>query len=170
MALSGCAPIVSAVKRLIVGVLIIAAMVGFALWWYSPRQVILRRTRSLLDTVSIDASSGRAARGLQASGIDGFLAPKLVLDVPDEEATGSWSRYDVEAGFRYVAVRSDFTRFRLDTIESLEITDDHATLRGWIDSEVQIDKKTRLSGRYLTEFGWTKGDDRWRISEVKMDW
>ena len=157
------------VKRLIVAAAAIAIVAGFALWWFSPRQVILRRTRALLDTVTIDASSGRAARGLQAAGIDGFLAPKIVLEVPDEEADGSWRRDEIEAGFRYVAVRSDFTRFQLGEVESLVIDGDQAVLRGWLDAEVQVDKKTRLAGRYLAEFGWTKGDDRWRISAVKME-
>lgn len=155
-------------KRIIIGSLVAVALVGFGLWWFSPRQVLMRRTHALLDTVTIDLDSGRGARGLQASGIDGFLSPKILLEVPDGEADGSWSRSEVAAGFRYVAISCDFTRFQLDTIESLVIEGDQATLIGWLDAEVQDNKKSRVSGRYLTEFGWTKGEDRWRISSVKM--
>lgn len=155
-------------KRLIVGIVVLAAVAGFVIWWFSPTQVLKRRTRALLDTVTVDASSGRIARGMQASGIDGFLAPRVNLEVPDEEASGSWRRDEVGAGFRYVAARCDFTRFELDSIESLVIGEDSATLDGWIDAEVQVDKKTRVSGRYRTEFTWTKSEDRWRITAVRM--
>lgn len=155
-------------KRLIVGLAVLAAVVGFALWWFSPRQVVMRRTRALLDTVTVDAGSGNASRGLQASGIDGFLAKNVKLEVPDEEASGSWSRDLVGAGFRYVAVECDFTRFELESIESLQIEEDKAVLDGWVDAEVQVDKKTRVSGRYRTEFTWTRGDSKWQISSVKM--
>ena len=92
----------------------------------------------------------------------------MKLEVPDEEATGSWSRDAIGAGFRYVAVECDFTRFELESIESLVIEDEKATLDGWIDAEVQEDKKIRVSGRYRTEFTWTRDESKWLIKSVKM--
>jgi hypothetical protein len=156
------------VKRLLIGIAVAAAIAGFAVWWFSPTQVLKRRTRALLDTVSVAADSGRIARGIQASGIDGFLAKNVKLEVPDEEASGSWSRDGVGAGFRYVATECDFTRFELGSIESLVIGEDTATLDCWVDAEVQVDKRTRVSGRYRTEFAWKKDEGRWRITAVKM--
>ena len=53
LAATGRPAMLGDVKRLLVAAAAIAIVVGFALWWFSPRQVILRRTRSLLDTVTI---------------------------------------------------------------------------------------------------------------------
>lgn len=150
------------------GLVVIAAAIAFTLWWFADRQVLKRRTAALLDTVSVEAGGSRIARGLQAAGIDGFLAPNVTLEVPSEEASGTRSRDEIAAGFRYVAEQAEFTRFDLERIEELQVAGEQATVVATIEAEVRVERRARVDGRYRTEFDWRKLDGRWRIARVTM--
>jgi hypothetical protein len=156
------------VKRSLAALAVVAAAIGFTLWWFSDRQVLKRRTAALLDTVSVESGASRISRGLQAAGIDGFLAPNVTLEVRSEEASGTRSRDEIAAGFRYVAEQSDFTRFELERIESLEVAGEQSTVVATIKAEVSVERRARIDGRYRTEFDWRKLDGRWRIARVAM--
>jgi hypothetical protein len=156
------------VKRLLPAALAAFACAALALWWFSDRQVLKRRTTALLDTVTIEAGSTPLARGLQAAGLDGFLAPDITLEVPAEEASGSRNRDEVAAGFRYVAERAEFTRFEIIAIETIAVDGDHGTVATVLDAGVQVDRHARIDGRYRTEFFWHRLDGRWRIARVTM--
>jgi hypothetical protein len=156
------------VKRALVAGSLAVICIAFGIWWFSGTQVLKRRTRALLDTVTVDAGSGKIARGLQASGIDGFLAPTIKLAVPSDLASGTWSRDEVAAGFRYVAEAADSTRFEIRDLESVAITGDRATVVAVLDANVHVDRQARIDGPYRTEFDWQKIDGRWRIARVAM--
>lgn len=140
----------------------------FVFWWYSDKQVVKRRTQALLDTVTIEKSTSKIARGLQAAGLDGFLASNIRLEVPDEEASGWLGRGSVSSGFRYVADQADFTRFKLEKIDSVNVDGDKATLSGILEAKAVVRGETRIDGSYRTEFTWKRTDDGWKITEVSM--
>ena len=157
-------------KRALAGAAAVVAAAAFTLWWFSDRQVVKRRTASLLDTVTIEAGSSPIGRGLQAAGIDGFLAPHVTLEVPSEEASGTHSRDDIAAGFRYVAEHAHSTRFGIERLASITMAGDHALVVATLDAEVRFNQRQHplIAARYRTEFEWHQLDGRWRIARVTM--
>jgi len=156
------------VKRFLVPGLLLLASVLFAMWWFSEKQVVKRRTGALLDTVTIEPGGSKIGRGLQAASLDGFLAPNITLEVPDDEASGRMSRDTVSGGFRYVAEQVDFTRFTLEEVESISVNEEQAVVIARIDAKVVIGSQPRIQGAYRTEFTWKKIDGTWRITRVAM--
>ncbi len=156
------------VKRIAITLLAAVLCALFAMWWFSDKQIVKRRTQALLDTVSIEEGCPKIARGLQAASLDGFLAPNITLDVPDSEASGNMSRDMVSGGFRYVAERANTTDFAIDRVESITLDDDSAVVTAVIDAKAVVGGRTRIDGAYRTEFSWRKLDGNWRIAGVAM--
>jgi len=123
--------------------LLVVACGLFAMWWFSDKQVVKRRTEALLDTVTIEPGSSKIGRGLQAASLDDFLAPNITLEVPDDEASGTMSRDTVAGGFRYVAERADSTRFEIDEVESIALDDEQAAVIAVIDAKAVVGGRTR---------------------------
>ena len=82
-------------KRFIVPIVFLAGAIVFCLWWYSPTQVIKRRTASLLSTLTMAAGDGKANRHMGAYSLNGLLAPQVALETPTiDEANGTFERED----------------------------------------------------------------------------
>jgi ketosteroid isomerase-like protein len=77
-------------------------------------------------------------------------------------------RDSVSSGFRYVADQADFTRFKLEEIESVNIQGDLAILTGILEAKAVLRGQTRIDGTYRTEFTWKKASDGWKITKVSM--
>jgi len=87
-------------RRLVLLAAVLAASAGFLAWWFSPGQIVKRRTRHVLDLLTLDAGTPATNRMLGTFSLGRLLDDPVALDLPSaSEANGSFSRQDLEAGF-----------------------------------------------------------------------
>ena len=112
-------------KRIWIYVALAVLAAGFALWWFSPVQVLKRRTVSLLETLTLDAGSSRNGRQLAGYSLNGLLASEVELETPTiEQASGTFTREELESTFSWLCGQAKQTRFGLEDFESVTVSGD----------------------------------------------
>ena len=157
-------------KRYLIPTVVVALLVGFCFWWYSPRQVIQRRTHSLLETLTFEKGGGRAARNLGSYTLHDLLAKQVELETPTiSEANGSFSRDDLEAAYAWLANQAKETRFELEDIHSIAIHDSTATVKLSLFGLVELPTYRPADGSYEVTFDWVKQEDGWKLTRALWD-
>ena len=157
-------------KRYLIPTIVVALLVGFSFWWYSPRQVIQRRTNSLLETLTFEKGGGRAARNLGGYTLHDLLAKQVELETPTiPEANGSFSRDDLEAAYAWLANQAKETRFELEDIHSVAIQESTATVKFSLFGLVELPTYRPADGNYEVTFDWVKQEDGWKLTRALWD-
>jgi hypothetical protein len=156
-------------KRLLIPGGGLALLVILAIWWFSPTQVLKRRTQSLLSTLTLDSGSGRASRTLATYSLNGLLAPRVELNTPTiREANGTFERQEMESAFTWLANQAKQTRFELKKIHSVTVDADFAKVNLTLFGLVELPHYRPADGTYEVIFDWKKGEDGWRLT--RADW
>lgn len=154
-------------KRLVVFVIAAAVAVGFLYWWFSPAEVLKRRTVSLLDILTIEAGQGRAARQLGAYSLHAMLAPELELDLPPvPEAGGTFTREEIESAHAWLCNHVGRSRFELLEFESVVVSGDAGEVVFSVDARVELGGRQLVEGVHQAGFHWRRGDDGWRLERA----
>jgi hypothetical protein len=143
--------------------LILLLLAGaFAFWWFSPAQMVKRRTASLLDTLTLETGTG--GRRLAVYSLNALLADEVELDVPAiPEANGTFARADLESAFTWLCGQAKQTRFEPLGFLSVTADGDRAAVEVSLDAMVELPGRRPLDGRYSVTFHWCHGDDGWRL-------
>jgi hypothetical protein len=156
-------------KRLLIPILSVLAIAAFAFWWFSPGQVIKRRTRSLLETLTFDSSTGRASRQMGAYSLNALLASEVELNTPTiDQANGTFERSEIESGFTWLCQQAKQTRFDLRRIHSIEVNGDRGVVDFSLDALVELPTYRPADGAFRVTYEWRREDDAWRL--FKATW
>lgn len=154
-------------KRILIPLAAVALIAGFLVWWFSPTQVVKRRTNRLLDVMSMSEGSSPATRQLGVYSLSGLIARELVLDTPTiSDANGIFERSQIESGFSWLAGNAKSSKLKIEDIESIEVNGDEATVKATIDAVVILSDYRPADGLYAVEFDWRKEEDGWRLSRA----
>ena len=86
-------------KRLLISIVSIFTVLSAA-WWFSPEQVIKRRSISLFEILTIDLSKPPTTRALAVYSLHPYLATEVEVSTPTpEEANGTFAREELESAF-----------------------------------------------------------------------
>lgn len=154
-------------KRPAIIAVIILLAIGSAVWWFSPTQVIKRRTNGLLNSLSFSAGSGTAYRQAAGYGFSAYLAKTVELDNPSIPlANGIFDRATLEMGYSGLANEARESRFDVENFHSVTITGEQAVVTATIEGFVQLPDYRPADGRYDVEFYWQKEPDNWRLTKA----
>jgi hypothetical protein len=154
-------------KRYLISTVVVVLLAGFCFWWYSPRQVIQRRTHSLLETLTFGKGGGLAARNLGGYALHDLLAEEVELQTPTiPEANGSFSRDDLEAAYSWLGNQAKETRFEMKEIHDIQIQDTIATVECSLFGLVELPTYRPADGNYEVIFNWVKQDDGWKLTRA----
>jgi hypothetical protein len=143
-------------------------LAGFLFWWYSPEQVLKRRTGAMLEALTLDPGAGRSARQMQVYALNTLLAPEVTLENPDiDEANGSFERPDIESAFSTLCQLAKQTRFELLDLDSVTANGDSGKVSCTLKALVELPAYRPADGIYQAEFQWRHGDDGWRLESAK---
>lgn len=157
-------------RRYLIPAIVVILLVGFCVWWYSPRQVIQRRTHSLLETLTFEKGGGRAARNLGGYTLHDLLAKGVELKTPTiPEANGNFSRDDLEAAYSWLANQAKESRFELEAFHDIDIQDTTATVKCTLFGMVELPTYRPADGTYDVTFDWVKEEDGWKLTRAVWD-
>jgi hypothetical protein len=156
-------------KKLLIPVMALVAVVAVLLWFYSPEQVVKRRTGKLMSILTMEDTGGGNSRQLSALGLGGLIAEELALETPTiEEANGVHQRTDIESGFDGLTRIANFTKFEIVEYHAITILGEDARVSATIEAVVALPSYRPADGLYEVELDWKKEKDGvWRLSRAK---
>lgn len=63
-------------KKTWIAVFAAALLIPLGIWWFSPEQVIMRRTKHLMEVLSLSEGSGGPLRQAKVFSMNALLAPR----------------------------------------------------------------------------------------------
>jgi len=154
-------------KRFLPAAIVGLLLVALGIWWFSPTQVIKRRTRSFLNVLTIEESSGKPARQMKSFSFNGMVAEEVTLKNPAiEEMNGTMERGDLESGFSYLLNHAKKSEFKVEQFQQIEISDASARVDFVLDALVELPTYRPADGKYDVSFTWQKAKDGWRVSSI----
>lgn len=155
-------------KRLVLPLLVLILLGAFAFWWYSPVQVVKRRTAKLLDTLTLESGTGKGGRQLATYSLNSLLASEVELESPSiSEANGTFQRSEMESAFTWLCQQAKETRFDMETLHSVRIDGDRADVSLTLDGLVELPRYRPADGRYDVNFQWQLEKDGWRLTRAE---
>lgn len=154
-------------KRLTIPLVAVSLLAAFGVWWFSPTQVLKRRTQSLLSTLTLDGGSGKVSRQMAVYSLNSLLAPRIELENPTiREANGSFERPELESAFTWLCGQAKQTRFKAEKFHSITISGDKAQVRLTLTGLVELPTYRPADGRFDATFDWAKEEDGWRLARA----
>lgn len=154
--------------RLVLLLAAVAAAVLCLVWWFSPDQVVERRTRSLFRVLTLHAGTGIPARLAGMGSLDTMLADEvLIAHDALPEAEGTMDRAQIQEAFAWLCRQAKRTRFEVAGIESIVV--DGASARVELELEILVELPDRrlLEGRRPVALGWRLVEDRWVLERAE---
>ena len=156
-------------KRFAIPAAALLVLAGFLLWWFSPVQILKRRTLSLLETLTMDAGTGKSTRQLGVYSLNALLAPEVELSTPTiDQANGSFERSELESAFSWLCQQAKQTRFELDEFRSVKISGDRGEVVFSLEALVELPAYRPADGRFQVTFHWQREQETWRLTAA--DW
>ncbi len=155
-------------KRSVLLLVILALLGGFAVWWFQPAQVLRRRTRSLLSTLTLQSGDDKRARQIGVYALNGLLSSQVEFVAPPslDQASGNFERSEVESAFAWLCDQAKLTRFQLRQFHTVTVTGDQADVTCLIDALVELPESRPINGRYECAFHWQLEHETWHLTRA----
>ncbi len=157
-------------RRFALPAVLLALSGAFVFWWFSPVQVLKRRTNSFLQALTIESGSGKTGRHLATYKLNALLAEEVELTAPSmPEADGNFQRSELESAFSWLCDQAKQTRFDLENFRSVRVDDGQADVTFALNALVDLPGYRPADGRYEVTFHWQQEKDGWRLTRAQWD-
>lgn len=159
-------------RRLVFPLLLVLALgAGFAAWWFQPEKVLARRVAGLFEAATVEADAGNLTRSTRGNALEGFLAPNVSLEGPDEAAgdyNGPQSRSTLVSLYSYAAKECRRISLEEPEIDRIDIRGDEAAVTARVDAVVELPGGRRpADGLQHFAMTWREIDGKWRLESVR---
>ncbi|MBM3864138.1 MAG: hypothetical protein FJ385_09380 [Verrucomicrobia bacterium] len=152
-------------------VLLLAAVAGavlFLVWWFSPDQVVERRSRSLFRVLTIDAGTGIPARLAGMGSLDAMLADEVFIDhVALPEVEGTIGCAQIKDVLGWLCRHARRTRFDVAGIDSIEVDGAIARVDLVLEVLVELPDRRLMKGMHPVTLGWRLAGKSWVLERVE---
>jgi hypothetical protein len=151
-------------KRTLIAGLAALLAIGMVAWWYSPTQVLKRRSAGLVDSLTFSGGTGIPARQLSGYSFGAFLADEVELDSHGiDEADGTFSRTTLESAHAALASYARESGFKIEDFHFVNVDGELGHVSLTIDGFVELPDYRPADGRYLVDFYWRRSDAGWHL-------
>lgn len=150
------------------GFILAALLVAVAMlfWWFSPAQMVKRRTASLIELM--DRSGAGEARVLDVNTLEGLLADQVSMELSFRTGLDRMvSREDIVSGYVMLRKRVRKAGFEVLDYDSIHIHGGEADVALTLKGLVELPEIRILDGEYRMVFRWREQDGQWRLSGVR---
>ncbi len=154
-------------KRYALAALTVILLGAIAWWWFSPTEVLKRRTRTLLSTLTLESGSGTAGRQMGTYSLNALLADEVKLENPTlQQANGDFDRSDLESAYSWLCGQAKQTRFEVEAFRAIDVAGEKARVEFSLEGLVELPTYRPVDGRFDAVFDWVKESDGWRLSSA----
>ena len=154
-------------KKLL-SLVVLVGLGGFLWWWFSPVQVLSRKTDHLLELMSFEKGAGKTARQTGVYSINALLAAEVELASDSHpEMNGMRERTELESLYAWMAehvVESSFKRLEL---RKLEVREPVAEVEFVVDGMVELPGTRPVNGKYEVFLLWMHDGSEWRLGHAR---
>ena len=157
-------------KRYLFPAIVVLVLVLFGAWWFTPSQVVKRRTKSLLQTLTLEPGAGKVSRHAGSYSLNALLANRVVLEIPAvPDGNGDFERDDLDAAFSWLCDQAKQTNFQARDIQSVDVTGDKAKVKLTLTGLVELPSYRPVDGTYDVVFDWNKSKEGWRLTKAEVE-
>ena len=153
-------------KRVLISIASIIVVLSAA-WWFSPEQVIKRRSISLFEVLTIDLGKPPTTRALAVYSLHPFLAAEVEVYTPTpEEANGTFAREELESAFSSICQHALQCRFSKPVFEHVKIDGKRASLEMTLQTKVEFPEMRIADGPFRVKLEWLRGEKDWLLERA----
>lgn len=153
-------------KRLLISTVSIFTVLSAA-WWFSPEQVIKRRSISLFEILTIDLSKPPTTRALAVYSLHPYLATEVEVCTPTpEEANGTFAREELESAFSSICQHALQCRFSEPVFEQVSIDGKRAIVELNLQANVEFPGVRIADGPFRVKLDWLRGKKDWLLERA----
>jgi hypothetical protein len=154
-------------KKIWIALITAALLIPLGMWWFSPEQVIMRRTKHLMEVLSLSEGSGVPLRQAKVFSMNALLAPEVELIIPEiSDANGSFDKQEMESAFSWICQNAKHSRFDVIAFRDVKVAGDTATVRFLAEGYIELGSGRPADGTFEVTIVWKKGGDGWRYQKV----
>jgi hypothetical protein len=147
---------------------VLAIAVAVLVWWFQPAQALKRRTKALMETLTLLDGAGAASRKMKIRPMSEAVADEVeIRGAGDDRADGVFTRSEIEAGFAWLAGSAKSTRFRILDFEAVTIEGDTGVVTADVDATVVLDENRPLDGPHRVTLVWRHDGNSWRLTRAE---
>jgi hypothetical protein len=151
-------------KRPAILLLVAVILIALGVWWFSPGQVLKRKSLSLLSTLTMESGVGAVSRQAGAYSLNALLAKEVELDTPTiKEANGTFDRSELESAYAWLSNQAKQTRFELRDLHSVTVNGKEGVVKLSLEGLVELPTYRPADGIYDVVFNWRQEEDGWRL-------
>jgi hypothetical protein len=154
-------------KKIWIALITAALLIPLGMWWFSPEQVIMRRTKHLMEVLSLSEGSGVPLRQAKVFSMNALLAPEVELIIPEiSDANGSFDKQEMESAFSWICQNAKHSRFDVIAFRDVKVAGDTATVRFLAEGYIELGSGRPADGTFEVTIVWKEGGDGWRYQKV----
>lgn len=145
-------------------------LAGLAVWWYSPSQVLKRRTVVLLEAMTLEPGTTKASRQMGLYTVSALLADQVTLvSSTSEHANGDFPKQEVESAYSWFCERVAESRFSNSAFESVTVTGADAEVVMTVDAMVDLGGSRPIDGPCRVSLRWHNPDGHWLLTRAEWE-
>jgi hypothetical protein len=159
-------------RRISIFALLGVLLLAFAVWWYSPTQVLKRRCDSFFNVISFSEKQESAARHVQALKLADYLDRDVAISGQElsEEIDSPVSRGEMQAIFSAAGDACTFIAITERRFEFIGIDGDDATVQVTINLAIgHPEGARRFNGTHRMMLSWHRAKPVWVLSKVAWE-
>jgi hypothetical protein len=154
-------------KKSWIALIAAALLIPLGVWWFSPEQVVMRRTKHLMEVISLSEGAGRPLRQAKVFSMNAMLAPEVELVIPEiSDANGTFEKAEMESAFSWICQNAKHSRFDVAAFRDVDVDGDTATVNFLAEGYLELGSGRPADGAFDVTIVWKKGGDVWRYDKV----
>lgn len=158
-------------KRVAIPVVVIL-LAGLAFWWFSPTQVVKRRTAAFIDTANVPVSMSDLGRSARGKHVSDYLADRISVKSPEalaEEVGREFTRDQAAALYSGIARYCKEVSITDLEFQSVGIESDTALVQFTADAIVDLPNRRPVDGLVTATASWSKTEGDWLLESFEWE-